>query len=157
MTQPFVGTSKDPINEKALRTLINDCVAGDCWYFLRSPHGVSGIKHGKPNEFRDAEGQIFNTERELRWKRHGDTYHVLVLSATAFNTNLEVLGQNWEMQDLNANVYTQTETRLPKTLHYPNDLDVGQRYFIDAETGIVQFVAMTGQRNTRQSNTAEER
>jgi len=50
--------------------------------------------------------------------------------------------QTWQIRNLNAQFYPATETRFPQGITYPERLDIGQRYFIDKQTGIVQFVAL---------------
>lgn len=147
---PFVGDSAAPLNITALATLINRHVAEPAWYCLRWPHTIS-LGAGLPSTtaLDCPEGQVFNRDRELRWKRRQDTYTVLLLSSTPVpNTDLRALvdpqhqPQTWQIRNLNAQFYSVTETRFPQGIAYPERLDIGQRYFIDEQTGIVQFVAL---------------
>ena len=57
----------------------------ETYYFLRSPHKVSGICMKLPEEFPTAEGQMFNANCELRWKKRKSDYDVLVLSRDELN------------------------------------------------------------------------
>jgi len=141
MTHTFVGTSSDAIDTSTLKTLIDRCFTNESWYFLRWPDRVE-FKEGKPTDFSCREGQIFDSDRELRWKRLGDRHDVLLLSASGADEALVLVGQAWTTKELSANFYPKTETRFPKSLDYPDGLDIGQRYFIDTETGIVQFIAL---------------
>jgi len=88
------------------------------------------------------EGQAFDENRELRWKRKGSGYEVLLLSNTGGDTELSAIGQEWETKALAAKAFSKTETRFPRKIEIPGDLDLGQRYFIDAETASVQFIAL---------------
>ena len=87
-------------------------------------------------------GQAFNAERELRWQQQGNCYQVLLLSTVALEPEFVAIGQGWHYRDRAAHFYPKTETRLPRSLSYP-DINIAQRYFIDARTAAVQFVALT--------------
>lgn len=148
--QPFVGDNAIPLDAGMLQTLITQCVAAPAWHCLRWPHTIS-LGAGLPSTtaLDCLEGQVFNRERELRWKRRQDTYTVLLLSSTPVpNTDLRALAnpqnqpQTWQIRNLNAQFYPATETRFPQGITYSDRLDIGQRYFIDEQTGIVQFVAL---------------
>jgi hypothetical protein len=147
---PFVGDNAAPLDITALATLINRYVAETAWHCLRWPHTIS-LGAGLPSTtaLDCPEGQVFNRDRELRWKRRQDTYTVLLLSSTLVpDTDLRALAnpqhqpQTWQIRNLNAQFYPATETRFPQGITYPDRLDIGQRYFIDEQTGIVQFVAL---------------
>jgi hypothetical protein len=156
MTPGFVHTTNlTPPNSQELSELIEHCMSKESWYFLRWPDQVSQFNSGLPADFCCSkgrlctEGQVFSQTRELRWQRRGDKYQVLLLSKTEVDHDLQTTGQSWtavgsqwEIKDLPANFYPETETRFPKGLTYPDDLDIGQRYFIDAQTALVQFVAL---------------
>jgi len=147
---PFVGDNATPLDITTLATLINRYVAEPAWHCLRWPHTIS-LGAGLPSTaaLECPEGQVFNRDRELRWKRRQGTYTVLLLSITSVpNTDLRALvnpqhqPQTWQIRNLNAQFYPATETRFPQGITYPERLDIGQRYFIDKQTGIVQFVAL---------------
>lgn len=162
MTSGFVHTTNlTPSSSQELSELIEHCMSKESWYFLRWPDQVSNFEPGLPSDFCSAngrsssngrlctEGQVFSQTRELRWQRRGDKYQVLLLSKTEVDHDLQTTGQSWtavgstwEIKDLPANFYPETETRFPKGLTYPDKLDIGQRYFIDAQTALVQFVAL---------------
>ena len=148
--RPFVGDNAIPLDTAALVALIKHYVAEPVWHCLRWPHTIS-LGAGLPSTtvLDCPEGQVFNRDRELRWKRRQDTYTVLLLSSTPVpDTDLRALvnpqhqPQTWQIRNLNAQFYPTTETRFPQGIAYPDRLDIGQRYFIDEQTGIVQFVAL---------------
>lgn len=150
----FVSIPQSPLDETALQGLISRCISEDAWHCLRWPHGTL-FETGLQVDLSAPEGEVFNQHRELRWKRQNDGYEVLLLSSTPVSdTALRPLIESepqpsesepqWLIRDLNANFYPSTETRLPRGVAYPNNLDIGQRYFIHRETGIVQFVALRG-------------
>lgn len=144
----FVSIQSNELSQADLEQLIQRCLTGDTWYCLRSPEAITfhiGLPQG--DSLSSPEGQVFNQDRELRWKRQGDEYTVLLLSNTEIDDQaLQPLDekQQWLIRDLNANFYPPTETRFPRGVAYPDGLDIGQRYFIDGQTGIVQFVALRG-------------
>jgi hypothetical protein len=162
MTIGFVHTTNlSALSPQDLSELIKHYMSKESWYFLRWPDQVSHFKPGLPSDFCSSngkgssngrlctEGQVFSQTRELRWQRRGDSYSVLLLSKTEVEHALQTTGQTWtavgstwETKDLPANFYPETETRFPKGLNYPDKLDIGQRYFIDAQTALVQFVAL---------------
>lgn len=127
------------------------------YYFLRWFHRVSGIQMALPNDFPSLEGQLFNAELELRWKQRGNKYEVLLLSQTVPDAKLNFLRLEgiWECTDRNAYFYDNDETKFPKGFLY-QDVEgkalilkekplkqVKQRYFRDAQTATVYFVALT--------------
>jgi hypothetical protein len=147
---PFVGDNATPIDADMLQALIERCIAKPAWHCLRWPHTISlGAELPSTTALDCPEGQVFNRDRELRWKRRKDTYTVLLLSSTSVpDTDLRALAnpqhqpQAWQIRNLNDQFYPATETRFPQGITYPERLDIGQRYFIDEQTGIVQFVAL---------------
>jgi hypothetical protein len=150
----FVSIQRSPLDETALQALISRCIPGDAWHCLRWPHDTL-FGTGLQVDLSAPEGQVFNQHRELRWKRQNDGYEVLVLSSTPISdTVLRPLLESepqpsesepqWLIRDLNAHFYPATETRLPRGVAFPKALDIGQRYFIHRETGMVQFVALRG-------------
>jgi hypothetical protein len=143
MSQPFVGTTQSPIDLETLETLIKRCINSNGWQFLRWPHQVKMLPLSQPTELDCQEGQAFDQVRELRWKRKGEGYEVLLLSETDGNEAFLALGQSWKTKSLDAQTYPETETRFPRGVKMPVGLnDLGQRYFIDAETACVQFIAL---------------
>lgn len=140
----FVSIQRTSLDQSSLDQLIRRCITGNAWQCLQWPDKTT-FSAGLPSEFSGQEGQVFTQDRELRWKRQGSSYKVLLLSKTEINDPaLKPLAekQQWLIRDLNTNFHSRTETRLPWGVTYPKDLDIGQRYFIDRETGIVQFVAL---------------
>jgi hypothetical protein len=70
------GLSRDEVKE-----LLDKLATEESYYFVRSPHAVSGICMKLPEEFFPGfEGQMFNADRELRWKKQGSAYQALLLS-----------------------------------------------------------------------------
>lgn len=144
-----------------LRNLLEKLSIEPSYYFLRSPHAVSGIWMKLPEEFFPGfEGQMFNAERELRWKKQASGYEVLLLSrveadpalgfqpvASEGETNI-----NWEICDRHAYFYHIDETQFPKGFIYkgvndedidPKTIPLSQRYFKNLDTATVHFVALT--------------
>ncbi|NET50640.1 MAG: hypothetical protein F6K09_18500, partial [Merismopedia sp. SIO2A8] len=101
----FVATylvPEDAVPEATLEKVIKDCIQEPSWYFLRSPHKVSGIQTGHPSNISAPEGQVFNHERELRWKRRGNAYEVLLLSAidtTDLSNEWMASQHHWHQRD----------------------------------------------------------
>ncbi|AFZ22168.1 hypothetical protein [Allocoleopsis franciscana] len=139
---PFVGVKEQLLTVEELKNLLQQSSTQPNYYFLRWPHKVSGIVGQLPNEFPSPEGQMFNYDRELRWKQQGQHFSVLLLSTTGAEPGFKPIGQKWETQQRDAHIYPATETRFPKGLSSTN-VDVAQRYFMDADTATVHFVALT--------------
>ncbi|MFE1744277.1 hypothetical protein [Coleofasciculus sp. H7-2] len=139
---PFVGVSEQLLTVEQLRNLLEKPFNQGNYYFLRWTHQVSGIVGQLPNEFPSPEGQMFNCDRELRWKQQGQHFSVLLLSTTGCEPGFKGIGHKWETQQRDAHIYPATETRFPKGLSSAN-VDVAQRYFMDADTATVHFVALT--------------
>lgn len=139
---PFVGVKEQLLTVEELRNLLQQPSTQPNYYFLRWPHKVSGIVGQLPNEFPSPEGQMFNYDRELRWKQQGQHFNVLLLSTTGAEPGFKPIGQKWATQQRDAHIYPATETRFPKGLSSTN-VDVAQRYFMDADTATVHFVALT--------------
>jgi hypothetical protein len=144
MSNAFVGTASVDFVE--LKNIVRRCLSGKVWQFLRWPHQVklSQLDVDSKDFFECQEGQVFNQTRELRWQRKGDSCEVLLLSDVGGDDALSEIEPKrlWKTQDLNAMAYPSTETRLPQPVKVPDDLDLGQRYFMDAETACVHFVAL---------------
>lgn len=126
------------------------------YYFLCWSHQVSGIRRTPPEakEFPIPEGQMFNSKFELRWKKEGIGYEVLLLSIEPKNElGFEEIPGKWKADDRSAYFYNAGETRFPKGFTFkdendgdiddPKKIPVGQRYFQDAATATVHFVALT--------------
>lgn len=148
MMDAFVGATSGNINLQALKEIIGRCIEGEAWTFLRSPHEVKLLPFKSDTKIFDcAEGQLFTATCELRWQQQAGAYDVLLLSKAKGDDALQPVGKKWETKDLKANFYPPTEARFPKGLAYENKegvpkLDIGQRYFIDAQTACVQFIAL---------------
>ncbi|MEM9093328.1 MAG: hypothetical protein AAGC93_31970 [Cyanobacteria bacterium P01_F01_bin.53] len=140
----FVRTANN-IEQGVLQSLIDQHVSEQAWRFLRWPDRVELLEPGESIDYSCREGQVFNQDCELRWKRQGEHYSVLLLSVTTSSESEETLknvGDGWTAEDRDANFYPPAETRFPKGLTYSDALDIGQRYFIDSATATVQFTAL---------------
>lgn len=138
----FVGVKKVSSADELKHLLENS--SDPNYYFLQWPHKVSGIVE-KLSEFPSPEGQMFNSQFELRWKQRGSEYEVLILSTENPDSALgdfQAIGNKWKIIDRNAHLYTKHETRFPHQFIYPK-INIAQRYFMDAETATVHFVALT--------------
>ncbi|MBD2364634.1 hypothetical protein H6G36_26255 [Anabaena minutissima FACHB-250] len=137
----FVGV-KQLSSADELRELLTQKANLHSYYFLRWFHKVSGIIKDLPSEFPSPEGQMFNTECELRWKKNNKGYEVLLLSETDFDLEFTTVGKIWETQIRPAQVYSNPETRFPNQFNNQCS-NIAQRYFIDRETSTIHFVALT--------------
>jgi len=114
------------------------------YYFLRWAHRVSGITSELPKEFPSPEGQVFNSVSELRWKRQGNGYSVLLLSKTLDAAEgFTAIPGDWETCDRTAHFYDEKDARFPKGFTYPKKFSIRQCYFLNAKTATVHFVALT--------------
>lgn len=138
----FVGEKTVSSPEDLKRLLDQYADDSDYYYFLRWPHKVSGFQKQIPSDFPSPEGQMFNQERELRWKQQGEQFSVLVLSTQTSESGFKLVGEAWESQKWNAHIYPPTETQFPKGIA-DSDVDIAQRYFLDKHTSTVHFVALT--------------
>ena len=148
MTNPYVGVASVSDIE-AISKLVSDYIGSDGYLFLRWPHRVhcSSVSEPPDEGLSCPEGQAFNCDKELRWKQKGPAYELLLLSESEEEkspaiSQFSAIGSIWETKVLNAKSYPATETRFPKKISVPDKLDLGQRYFIDAETACVQFIAL---------------
>jgi hypothetical protein len=154
----FVGVSEQLLTEEQLRQLLQSTSNKSGYYFLRLPHKVSGILSELPEEFPSPEGQMFNGDRELRWKQQKPgLYSVLLLSNNGTEAGFTAIDGNWKTEQRAAYGYRTDETRFPRSLIFPESLapiisehktktnkpKLAQRYFIDANTSTVHFVALT--------------
>ncbi|MCU0544430.1 MAG: hypothetical protein MUE44_20020 [Oscillatoriaceae cyanobacterium Prado104] len=159
MKDGFVGyklvESKEDLQELLDRAELK---ISPSYYFLCWPHKVSGIIQKLPDDFPGYEGQMFNSQFDLRWKKKGTGYEVLLLSIEPKNElGFEEISGNkeaikWEAIDRPAYFYNTGETRFPKGFIFkdesdekidPKNIAVGQRYFQDAKTATVHFIALT--------------
>lgn len=144
---PFVGVKKTGSIPELL-DLIAKFQTQDSYYFLRWSHQVSRNWETAPEEkdFPMLEGQMFNEQCELRWKRKpNDIYEVLLLSTTGEQPEFTKIGETWETQQRKAHLNSPTDRRFPKNLP-PEKTDIAQRYFINAKTATIHFVALTIQK-----------
>jgi hypothetical protein len=145
------------VSSEELNTLITEISNSQSYYFLRYSHAVSGICQKLPSERGETEGQVFNFLCEMRWKKHKCAYEVLVLSKQEFQLEgFEKLAGNWEICDINAFWYNPEETRFPKGFIFkdendkplnPRKIKIKQRYFQDADTATIHFIALTVKSN----------
>lgn len=145
------GLSRDEVKE-----LLEKLATEDSYYFVRSPHAVSGICRKLPEEFFPGfEGQMFNADRELRWKKQGSAYQALLLSRVEADLEgFEPIDKDceWQICDRAAYFHRLDEPKFPKTFVYKgeknekivsNNISIGQRYFQEKRTATVHFVALT--------------
>ncbi|MBE9053073.1 hypothetical protein IQ243_22140 [Nostocales cyanobacterium LEGE 11386] len=140
----FVGY-KQVSSSDELRKLLQDYYQQTTYYFLRWTHKVSGIVADLPPEFPSPEGQMFNKELEIRWKQNHNGYQVLLLSQNQLTITSDFIsiGKTWKTCDRPAYLYDFDKTQFPKGFSYPHKLNLGQRYFQDADTSTIHFVALT--------------
>jgi hypothetical protein len=108
--------------------------------YLGWAHKVSGMLNHLDG-FPSPEGQMFDRDREIRWKQQGDRFNVLMLS-TQVEVEFTAIDKTWIAKDYRANLYPRTETRFPRGIQ-DQGVNVGQRCFIDNQTATVHFVALT--------------
>lgn len=123
------------------------------YYFLCWSDEVSGIRMKPPDRFPSPEGQMFNSKLEVRWKKQGAGYELLLLSIEPKNIlGFEAISGAWKTCDRPAYFYNTGETRFPNGFIFkdekneniaPKDIPIGQRYFQDAKTATVHFIALT--------------
>ncbi len=135
----FVGVMQN-LSAPELESLLAKYHTVESRYFLRWAHKVSGIIT-ELADLLSPEGQMFDRDRELRWKQQGNQFSVLVLSTKA-EPGFSPISKEWMAQPYRANLYPKTETRFPKGIQ-DGGFNIGQRCFIDAKTATVHFVALT--------------
>ncbi|WP_414529745.1 hypothetical protein [Nodularia chucula] len=140
----FVGV-KRPVSVYELLKLIEKLAIKPSYYFLRWNHQVSQIWETAPSakDFPMLEGQMFNEDCELRWKRKpNDNYELLLLSIASAESEFIKIGETWETQQREAHLNSPKDRRFPKNIPPQKD-NIAQRYFIDKQTATVHFVALT--------------
>jgi hypothetical protein len=152
----FVGVAN--LTEDQLRELLKNQADSPAYYCCRWPHKISEFEPKLPDILSPKgemcpEGQMLSEHCEIRWKKQGSQFSVLVLSLNqeesvlVLNLNQEEIefkkvGNDWKIQTRNAHIYLSTETRFPKNFNQSN-LTLRQHYFMDKDTSTVQFVALT--------------
>ena len=150
----YVGYTSIPIDQndksnqadKSLRQLIDCHTQPGDFFFLRSLHKVSGMVTTLPDTL-SPEGQLFNGITELRWKKRRQSYEILWLGqhAPANTEGFTAIQRQWQTEDHRASLHDRRTPQYPNLFQYPPELkdQLWQRYFRDAETGVVHFVALT--------------
>jgi hypothetical protein len=155
MNKGFVCV-RSGLSSDEVKKLLEKLATEKTYYFVRSTHAVSGICMKLPPEFPGFEGQMFDADRELRWKKQGSQYELLLLSRVEADLQLgfDAIDKNseWQICDRPAYFYNTGETRFPKGFTFKDEKDhniepakipVAQRYFQNAKTAIVHFIALT--------------
>jgi hypothetical protein len=155
MNTGFVG-ARSRLSPDEVKKLLEKLATEDSYYFVRSPHAVSGMCMKLPEEFFPGfEGQMFNADRELRWKKQGSAYQALLLSRVEADLEgFEPIDKDceWQICDRTAYFHRLDEPKFPKTFVYKGENDekivsksisIGQRYFQEKRTATVHFVALT--------------
>jgi hypothetical protein len=117
----------------------------DNYYFLRYSHTVSGICLKLLPEREEIEGQMFNANCELRWKKYKTGYEALILSKQKVTLDrFKELSGKWKIVDHKAYWHDVNETKFPKGFIFPDEKpNIHQRYFQNSDTATVHFVALT--------------
>ncbi|MGL4500314.1 MAG: hypothetical protein ACRCU2_14710 [Planktothrix sp.] len=136
----FVGV-RNNLTESDLKALLEHPPNQPTYYCLRWLHKLGELSTKLPSDFPSPEGQMFDENREIRWQKKGDCFSVLLLSTTGEEREFRPVGNRWQVQDRDAHLYPPTETRFPK-LAGETPVNIGQRYFFDADTSTVHFVAL---------------
>ena len=139
MTSAFVGTKT--CTETELKTLLTQLQTEKSYYFLRWSHQISGFIHTLPHQLSPA-GQLFDQEKELRWRSNSNQFQLLLLSKTDFSPDFLPIPGNWETQEVNA-IFRQNETRFPNKIKGETPKNLAQRYFLNRETATIHFIALT--------------
>lgn len=155
MNTGFVG-ARSRLSPDEVKKLLEKLATEESYYFVRSPHAVSGMCMKLPEEFFPGfEGQMFNADREVRGKKQGSAYEALLLSRVAADLEgFEPIDKDceWQICDRTAYFHRLDEPKFPKTFVYKgeknekivsNNISIGQRYFQEKRTATVHFVALT--------------
>lgn len=135
----FVGTNTSPKTE--LKPLLEGFQTENSYYFFRWYHQVSGFIQQVPDTLPPA-GQLFNSQKELRWRWQNDQFHLLLLSKTDLETDFFPIKGNWQTKEVNA-ILRSDNPRFPKRIQGETPDNIAQRYFFDADTAIIHFIALT--------------
>jgi hypothetical protein len=129
----------------------------ELFFFLRWAHEVSGILTQLPEQL-SPEGQWFSALGELRWKKYRMGYQVLWLGQEPASTidsltkvKFTPIHRRWQTADHPALLHDRRTPQFPHLFTYPSQLTnrpnrpnrLWQRYFRDADTDVVHFVALT--------------
>lgn len=123
----------------------------ESFFFLRWLHKVSGLVMERPEQL-SPEGQWLSAIAELRWKRDRNGYQLLWLGQQSATTtqpfsDLEwsAIDRAWETDDKRVLLHDRRTPQFPHLFNYPIRLEnrLRQRYFRDAHTDMVHFVALT--------------
>lgn len=132
--------------DRYLRELIDRYTQTGTCFFLRSLHQVSGIITALPEKL-SPEGQLFNANVELRWKKRRRGYELLWLGQQApeDSSTFTTIPRQWQTEDHPALLHDRRTPQYPNLFKYPDNLksQIRQRYFRDQETGIIHFIALT--------------
>ncbi|MEA5499050.1 hypothetical protein VB834_09905 [Limnoraphis robusta Tam1] len=131
-----------------LKELLTQNANSNSYYFLRWVDKVSGIVEELPSDFEQnpsPEGQMFNSKLELRWKRKGSGFEVLLLTESDSLPKFLAVENDceWETEVRDAYLYQPTVTRFPNRFKYPDNFKIAQRYFKNKTTSTVHFIALT--------------
>ncbi|MEM1253270.1 MAG: hypothetical protein AAGI69_12620 [Cyanobacteria bacterium P01_H01_bin.21] len=146
----FVGTC-ETVSQEQLVSVLKQLAPSQSAYFLRWPHRVSGWRSTLPKEVLSPQGQLVTANLELRWQRHGNRYDLLLLSASSLKTEVKELlkfqslaNNQWQTCLRPVLPYRERIPQYPKRFQYKgiNPDQLQQRYFRNAQTGLVQFVAL---------------
>lgn len=164
----FVGT-RDRLSTEEFRQLITTLASPNIetpsgahsevtvGYFLRWAHRVSGWVNQLPETFPSPQGQMITATLELRWRRQRLGYDVLLLSTQAMDqasgfqplsglaSEKDGFATAWETCLRPVLAHPRRGPQYPKAFTYSGleASQLSQRYFRNAQTGIVQFVALS--------------
>ena len=146
----FVGTC-EAVSQEQLAAVLEQLAAPKSAYFLRWPHRVSGWRSKLPKEFPSPQGQLVTASLELRWQCHNSGYDLLLLSTESVERKADKLpkfktlaNNQWQTCLRPVLSYRERIPQYPKRFQYKgiNPDHLQQRYFRNAQTGLVQFVAL---------------
>jgi hypothetical protein len=131
------GVSLDELKQQLQ---VNETV----YYYLQYVDRIEGFSCQLPERLLSSEGRMFNASLELRWTQNREGYDLLWLGTQPPPGEFQTMAGDWEYCDRPAKVYPSSETRLPKGVpEFSSDFNLQQRYFVDRDTAIVHFVALT--------------
>jgi hypothetical protein len=146
--QGFVGTKRVDLSE--LKKLLSNLSKDKTYYFLKWIDKVKGFHPFNDSIFSDLspEGQIFNSQWELRWRKQGKSFDLLLLSIEENIADFQPLKQDWiwQYQDRDVIVHPKKETRFLQSESLSQNAitnEIKQRYFIHQQTSTIHFIALT--------------